>query len=100
MSLADGREFVVQSRPTGEGLATEARLARGIARRTDVPVPRVVATGTVDGAEYLLAERAGTRTSTPGSSTSTRRTGGGSSGRRAGGSPTSTGPSRSTATDP
>jgi len=58
VSLADGREFVVQSRPTGEGLATEARLAREIARRTDVPVPRVVATGTVDGAEYVLAERA------------------------------------------
>jgi fructosamine-3-kinase len=58
VSLADGREFVVQSRPTGEGLATEARLAREVADRTGVPVPRVVAAGTADGVEYVIAERA------------------------------------------
>lgn len=58
VSLADGRELVIQSRPTGEGLSTEARLAREVARRTDVPVPRVLAAGTVEGVDYVLAERA------------------------------------------
>jgi fructosamine-3-kinase len=58
VTLADGRELVVQSRPAGAGLATEARLAREVARRTDVPVPRVLATGTVEGVDYVLAERA------------------------------------------
>ncbi|MEF8841359.1 MAG: phosphotransferase [Haloarculaceae archaeon] len=58
VSLVDGRELVVQSRPAGEGLSTEARLAREVARRTDVPVPRVVATGTVEGIDYVLTERA------------------------------------------
>jgi len=58
VSLVDGRELVFQSRPAGAGLATETRLAREVARRTDVPVPRVVATGTLDGVEYVLVERA------------------------------------------
>ena len=63
VSLADGRDLVVQTRPanpedTGAGLATEARLAREIDRRTEVPVPRVLAGGTVEGFEYLLTERA------------------------------------------
>jgi hypothetical protein len=58
VSLADGRELVLQSRPAGSGLATEVRLAREVARRTDVPVPRVLARGTVGGVEYALAERA------------------------------------------
>ena len=56
--LADGRELVVQSRPAGSGLRTEAHLAREVGRRTEVPAPRVIATGTVDGTEYVLAERA------------------------------------------
>ena len=58
VSLADGRDLVLQTRPVGAGLATEVRLAREVARRTDVPVPRVVAVGTADGTEYVLAERA------------------------------------------
>lgn len=58
VSLDDGRELVVQSRPVGAGLSTEARLAREVARRTDVPVPRVLAVGSVGGTEYVLAERA------------------------------------------
>ena len=58
VTLADGREFVVQSRPAGEGLATESRLAGEVDRLTDVPVPRVRATGSVEGTEYVLAERA------------------------------------------
>lgn len=57
VSLADGRDLVVQSRPAGAGLATEARLAREVARRTDVPVPRVLATGTLDGNDYVVSER-------------------------------------------
>jgi len=58
VTLADGREPVFQSRPAGAGLATEARLAREVARRTDVPVPRVVARGTLAGVEYVLVEGA------------------------------------------
>jgi hypothetical protein len=57
VTLVDGRDLVVQSRLAGTGLATEAALARAVARRTDVPVPRVLATGTVDGTEYVLVER-------------------------------------------
>lgn len=57
VSLADGRDLVIQSQPAGTGLATEARLSREVARRTDVPVPRVLATGTVEGSEYVVTER-------------------------------------------
>ena len=63
VSLSDGRDLVVQTRPAGEkltgtGLATEARLVREVARRTEMSVPRVVASGTTGGVEYLLLERA------------------------------------------
>ena len=58
VTLADGHELVLQSRPADEGLATEARLAGEVDRLTGVPVPRVLATGTVEGVEYVLAERA------------------------------------------
>jgi fructosamine-3-kinase len=58
VSLDDGRELVVQSRPAGSGLRTEARLAEEVDRRTEVPVPRVLATGAVGGVEYVLTERA------------------------------------------
>jgi len=58
VTLETGRELVLQTRAAGEGLATEVRLARAVARRTDVPVPPIVATGSLDGAEYVLAERA------------------------------------------
>jgi fructosamine-3-kinase len=63
VSLAERRDLVVQFRPAnpesaGTGLTTEARLAREVARRTEVPVPRVLASGTVEGVEYLLTERA------------------------------------------
>ena len=58
VSLADGRDLVLQSRPAGEGLRTEVHLAREIERRTDVPIPHVLATGAVDGEEYVLTERA------------------------------------------
>ena len=71
VSLADGCGLVVQTRPadaapagprlateTGRRLSTEARLAREVDRRTKVPVPRVLASGSVEGVEYVLAERA------------------------------------------
>jgi len=57
-ALDDGREVVVQWRPTDEGgLGAEPLLARLVAERTAVPVAPVVATGTHRGRAYLVSER-------------------------------------------
>jgi Ser/Thr protein kinase RdoA (MazF antagonist) len=58
-AAVDGRAVVVQlgARASG-GLGAEPLVARAVAERTDVPVPRVLATGAVDGVEYVASERA------------------------------------------
>lgn len=56
--MDDGRELVVQWRPTAEGgLGAEPLLARLVAERTDVPVAPVLASGTDRGRAYLVSER-------------------------------------------
>jgi fructosamine-3-kinase len=58
VTLADGREVVVQSRARDVGgLATEAELTRAVGERTDVPVPAVL--GVQQAGEYgaVVTER-------------------------------------------
>jgi len=58
VTLDDGREVVVQWRPTAEGgLGAEPLLARLVAERTAVPVAPVLASGTREGRAYLVTER-------------------------------------------
>ncbi|WP_255198145.1 phosphotransferase family protein [Halorarius litoreus] len=49
---------VVQTSPDADALATEAALATAVRERTTVPVPEILAVGTLDGAGYLVAARA------------------------------------------
>ncbi|MEF8887110.1 MAG: phosphotransferase [Haloarculaceae archaeon] len=68
VSFESGGSVVVQLAPTGDravagaggrtGLRAEALVLRAVRERTDVPVPAVLADGTVDGTDYLVTERA------------------------------------------
>ncbi|WP_254823495.1 phosphotransferase family protein [Haloglomus halophilum] len=59
VTLADGREVAVQYRDRERSLAAEAAVTRAVARRTDVPVARVLAAGGLAdlGITYLVTER-------------------------------------------
>jgi aminoglycoside phosphotransferase (APT) family kinase protein len=50
---------VVQLSPRIEDLRVETTLARAVRERTSVPVPAVLATGTIDEQGYAVVERAG-----------------------------------------
>ena len=51
-------DLVAQVGPPGADLETEAAVATAVRERTATPVPRVVATGAVDGRPYVVSERA------------------------------------------
>ncbi|ELZ99002.1 phosphotransferase [Haloferax mucosum ATCC BAA-1512] len=58
VTFADGETVVVQLVSDPESLRLEVRLARAVRKRTSLPVPRVLATGTVAGHGYAIVERA------------------------------------------
>ena len=57
-TFADGGEVVVQRAADAAALAVEAALSRAVRERTSIPVPRVLASGALDGAGYVVTERA------------------------------------------
>jgi len=59
VGFESGGPVVVQLAETGDraGLRTEALVLRRVRGRTCVPVPAVLADGTVDGTDYLVTER-------------------------------------------
>ncbi|MFC7129542.1 phosphotransferase family protein [Haloferax chudinovii] len=57
-TFADGGEVVVQTATDAAALALEAALSRAVRERTSIPVPRVLASGALDGFGYVVAERA------------------------------------------
>ncbi|EMA03621.1 phosphotransferase family protein [Haloferax denitrificans] len=57
-TFADGGEVVVQTAGDAAALALEAALSRAVRERTSIPVPRVLASGALDGVGYVVAERA------------------------------------------
>ncbi|POG54851.1 phosphotransferase family protein [Haloferax marisrubri] len=57
-TFADGGEVVVQTATDAAALALEADLSRAVRERTTIPVPRVLASGALDGFGYVVVERA------------------------------------------
>lgn len=57
-TFADGERVVVQHGPDPAAVRTEATLARAVRERTGVPVPRIRATGRIDGRGYIVADHA------------------------------------------
>ncbi|WP_410764760.1 phosphotransferase family protein [Haloferax sp. DFSO60] len=58
VTFADGDSVVVQRSPDIDSIRLETALSGLIRERTTVPVPRVLATGTVDGHGYAIVEHA------------------------------------------
>ncbi|RDZ64848.1 phosphotransferase [Haloferax sp. Atlit-12N] len=57
-TFADGGEVVVQTATDAAALALESDLSRAVRERTTIPVPRVLASGAVDGFGYVVVARA------------------------------------------